>query len=436
MKHNIITALFILTAAASFAQDDVYPTKDFKGRLFITNGTVHIGNGKVIENATIEVSNGKIVQVAQNISVPQGDAKVVDAKGKQVYPGLILSETDLGLKEIANGVRGSNDYLELGDLNPNIRSIVAYNTDSKIIGTLRANGILLASITPQGGMISGSSSVVQLDAWNWEDAAYKTDAGIHLNMPTFISMPNRFAIFLGLPQDKTDPTKQALEKVDAIKSFFRQAKAYFEEPSHKETNLKFEAAKGLFDKKQKLFVHGDQVKQMLIAIDFVKEFGFDVVIVGGSESFLIADLLKQNNIAVILQQMHELPATEDDDFDQPYKTAAQLQKAGVLFAINDSHDESRYRNLMFNAGTAAAYGLTREQALQAITLSAAKILSIDGRTGSIEAGKDANIVISDGDILDMRSSIITKAFIQGREASLDNKQTQLYERYKYKYGLK
>ena len=114
---------------------------------------------------------------------------------------------------------------------------------------------------------------------------------------------------------------------------FREAKAYFEEPTHKATNLKFEAVKGLFDKKQKLFVHADQVKQMLVAIDFVKEFGFDVVIVGGSESFLIADLLKQNNISVILQQMHELPATEDDDFDQPYKTPAQLQKAGVLFAI-------------------------------------------------------------------------------------------------------
>jgi imidazolonepropionase-like amidohydrolase len=255
-------------------------------------------------------------------------------------------------------------------------------------------------------------------------------------MPTFISRPNRFALFLGLPQDRTDPAKQAIEKVDEIKSFFRQAKAYFEEASHKETNLKFEAVKGLFDKKQKLFVHGDQVKQMLIAVDFAKEFGFDVVIVGGSESFLIADLLKQNNIAVILQQMHELPATEDDDFDQPYKTPAQLQKAGVMFALNDSHEESRFRNLMFNAGTAAAYGLTKEQALQAITLNAAKILGIDDRTGSLEAGKDANIVISDGDILDMRSSIITKAFIQGREVSLDNKQTQLYERYKYKYGLK
>jgi len=436
MKIYITTLIFILTAVASYAQDDVYPAKDYKGRLFITNGTVHVGNGQVIENATIEVNNGKIVQVGQNISVSQTDAKVVDAKGKQVYPGLILSETDLGLKEIANGVRGSNDYLELGDLNPNIRSIVAYNTDSKITGTLRANGILLASVTPQGGTISGSSSVVQLDAWNWEDAAYKTDAGIHLNMPSFISRPNRFAIFLGLPVDRTDPTKQALEKVDEIKSFFRQAKAYFEEAAHKETNLKFEAAKGLFDKKQKLFVHGDQVKQMLIAIDFAKEFGFDVVIVGGSESFLIADLLKQNNIAVILQQMHELPATEDDDFDQPYKTPGQLQKAGVLFAINDAHEESRYRNVMFNAGTAAAYGLTKEQALGAITLNAAKILGIDDRTGSLETGKDANIVISDGDILDMRGSIITKAFIQGREVSLENKQTQLYERYKYKYGLK
>jgi imidazolonepropionase-like amidohydrolase len=433
-KYFLITA-FSLASFASFAQDDVYPAKDYKGKLFITNGTVHVGNGQVIENATIEVNNGKIVQVGTNISA-SSDAKVVDAKGKQVYPGLILSETDLGLKEIGSGVRGSNDYLELGDLNPNIRSIVAYNTDSKIIGTLRANGILLANVTPEGGTFSGSSSVVQLDAWNWEDAAYKKDNGIHLNMPTFISRPNRFAIFFGLPIDHTDPAKQAIEKINEIKSFFRQAKAYFGESSHAETNLKFEAIKGLFDKSQKLFVHGDQVKQMLAAIDFVKEFGFDVTIVGGSESFLIADLLKQNNISVILQQMHELPATDDDDFDQPYKTPAVLQKAGVLFAINDSHEESRYRNLMFNAGTAAAYGLTKEQALEAITLNAAKILGIDNMTGSLEAGKDANIVISDGDILDMRTSIISKAFIQGREVSLDNKQTQLYERYKYKYGLK
>jgi imidazolonepropionase-like amidohydrolase len=430
-----ISSLLLLITFVK-AQDDVYPTKDYKGRLFITNGTVHIGNGQVIENATIEVNNGKIVQVGQQVAVPQGDVKVVDAKGKQVYPGLILPVTDLGLKEIANGVRGSNDYDELGDLNPNIRSIVAYNSDSRIINTLKASGILLASVTPQGGTISGSSTVVQLDAWNWEDAAYKMDGAIHLNLPTFISRPNRFAIFFGLPQEHNDPTKQALEKVSEIKSFFRQAKAYLSEATHKETNLKFEAVKGLFDKKQKLFVHADQVKQMLIAIDFVKEFGFDVVVVGASESFQIAELLKQNNISVILQQLHELPATEDDDVDQPYKTPYQLQKAGVLFALNDEHDESRYRNLMFNAGTAVTYGLTKEQALQAITLNSAKILGVDDRTGSLEVGKDANIVISEGDILDMRTSIITAAFIQGRQVSLDNKQKQLYERYMSKYGLK
>jgi len=421
---------------AAVAQEDVYPAKAYAGKLYITNGTIHVGNGQVIENGTIEVNNGKIVQVGVNISVQAGDAKVIDAKGKQVYPGLILPVTDLGLKEIGNGVRGSNDFQELGDYNNSIRSVVAYNTDSKIINTLKANGILLAGVTPQGGTISGSSSVVQLDAWNWEDAAYKMDNGIHLNMPTFISRPNRFAIFLGIQQPQTDPTKEALKKIDDIKYLFRAAKAYLQETTHKETNLNYEALKGLFNKTQKLFVHGDQVKQMLIAIDFVKEFGFDVVIVGGSESFQIADLLQQYKIAVILQDEHALPATEDDDVDQPFKTPAMLQKAGVLFALNDEHAESRYRNLPFNAGTAVAYGLTKEQALQAITLNSAKILGVDDKTGSLEAGKDANIVISEGDILDMRTSIILHAFIQGREVSLDNKQKQLYERYKYKYELK
>ncbi|MES2003729.1 MAG: amidohydrolase family protein [Bacteroidota bacterium] len=438
---STISAL-LLIAGLVRAQEVVYPAKENKGRIYITNGTVHVGNGTVIENATVEINNGKITNVGTNITASSSGATIVDAKGKHVYPGLILPSTDLGLKEIANGVRGSNDYTEIGEFNPSVRSITAYNTDSRVIGVLRSNGILLASITPEGGIISGSSSVVQLDAWNWEDAAYKMDAGIHVNMPSFI---NRFGRrggggfpggFPGAGAAAVDPAKAALDRVESIKSFFREAKAYLEETTHKNTNLKFEALKNLFAKKQKLFVHGDQVKQMLIAIDFVKEFGFDVVVVGGSESFQIADLLKANNIAVILGQEHALPATEDDDIDQPYKTPAALQKAGVLFALNDTHDEARYRNLSYNAGTAATYGLTKEQALQAITLNAAKILGVDDKTGSIETGKDANIVISDGDILDMKSSTVTHAFIQGRQVSLDNKQRQLYERYKYKYGIK
>lgn len=430
-----LSTLFLLVAFLH-AQETVYPTPPYIGKLYITNATVHIGNGSVLETATVEVNNGKIVQVATNIT-PGSGAKVVDAKGKHVYPGLILPTSDLGLKEIGSGVRASNDVVELGDFNSNIRSITAYNTDSRVINILKANGILLASVTPEGGVISGSSSVVQLDAWNWEDAAYKMDAGIHLNMPSFINRTGRRGGGRGIiATEPVDPTRAALDKVDNIKSFFAQAKAYLAEPTHKNINLKLEAVKGLFTKQQKLFVHADQVKQMLIAIDFVKEFGFDVVIIGASESFLIADLLKQNNIAVILGEEHALPATEDDDVDQPYKTPAVLQKAGVLFALNDGSENARYRNLSYNAGTAVTYGLTKEQALQAITLSAAKILGIDATTGSLEAGKDANIIVTEGDILDMKSSTVTHAFIQGREVSLDNKQKELYERYKYKYGIK
>lgn len=436
MKNIIYTAVLILFFATNAeSQDDVYPAPAYKGLLFITNGTVHTGSGQVLENTTIQINNGSIEKVGVGIPVPQGDVKVFDAKGKHVYPGLILSDCDLGLREIASGVRGSNDYRELGELNPEIRSIVAYNTDSRIINTLKANGILLANVVPQGGVISGTSSVVQLDAWNYEDAAYKTDNGIHITLPSFIAAGGgRFS--MQQSQTADDPEKKALEKIAEIKSFFAQAKSYLQQTGHEQTNVKFESVKGLFNNTQKLFVHTSQVKQMLVAIDFVKAFNFSAVIVGGSESWQIAPLLKQYNIAVILGPEHVLPDTEDEDIDQPFKTPAILQKAGVLFALNDNTANTRFRNLSFNAGTAATYGLSKEEALSAITLNAAKILGIDDKTGSIEVGKDANIIISEGDILDMKNSIVTHAFIQGRLVSLANKQTQLYERYMGKYGLK
>lgn len=440
MKKILCSCFLSFALLPLVAQEVVYPAKEFKGKTFITNGTIHVGNGTVIENGNIVISNGKISSVGAGAVSPGNDARVIDAKGKHVYPGLILANTDIGLKEIANGVRASNDYTELGEFNSNIRAITAYNTDSRVMAVLRSNGILLANVAPQGGSVSGSSSVVQLDAWNWEDAAYQMDAGMHITLPSFISRGGgrRFGGFAGLfpGAGGGDAGKSALEKVEEIKSFFREAKAYIQEPVHNTVNLKLEAMRPLMEKKQKLFVHGDQIKQMLIAIDFAKEFGVDVVIVGGSESFQIADLLKANNISVILDQCLNLPATEDDDIDQPFKTPAALQKAGVLYCINDDDDNTRYRNLSYNAGIAATFGLTKEQALSAVTLNAAKILGIDGKTGSLEVGKDANIVVSEGDLLDMKSSTITDALIQGRQINLDNKQRQLYERYKYKYSLK
>lgn len=440
MKKIFLLSTFMVCAIAVLSQANILPAPPQKGLLFITNATIHTGSGKVIENGTIKIVDGKIAEVGTGIPVAVDDVQVIDAKGKHVYPGLILATSTLGLVEIT-AVRATNDTREIGDMNPNVRSIVAYNSDSKVINTLRSNGILAANIIPQGSFLAGSSSVVQLDAWNWEDAAIKTDAGMHLFMPSLLARPT-MGRFGGGTQagpsagQQPDPVKEGLDKIEQLKIFFREAKAYQSLAVKEETNLKYESVKKLFDKKQKFYVHANTVKQMLVALDFVKEFGFDVVIVGGSESWQIADLLKQNNVSVILQQTHSLPTTTSDDVDQPYKTAAALQRAGVLFAISDDDSQTRGRNLPFNAGTAAAYGLSKEEALAAITLNAAKIMGVADKTGSIEAGKEANLIISSGDILDMSTSNITDAFIQGRKINLDDKHKQLNDRFEQKYELK
>lgn len=434
---SILSACFIWSASA---QETVYPAPKQTGATLIKNATIHIGNGQVINDGAIVFENGKITYVGPSSGAPSvAAANTVDATGKHVYPGLILPVSNLGLVEIG-AVRATNDVAEIGDMNPNIRTIVAYNTDSKVINTLRSNGILIANVVPQGSLLAGSSSVVQLDAWNWEDAAYKTDAGMHFYMPSLMPRPRGFGGFgggnAGPNAPQADPVKEGLDRIEKMKSFFREAKAYNDVTTHEETNLKYESVKGLFNKSQKLYIHANTVKQMIVALDFVKEFGFDVVIVGGMDSWQIADLLKQNNVSVVLNQPHSLPTLEDDDVDQPYKTAAMLQKAGVLFSISDDDGQTRGRNLPFNAGTASAFGLTQEEALQAITLNAAKILGVADKTGSLEVGKDANIIISAGDILDMRTSNVTNAFIQGRKIDLVDKHKQLNERYKHKYGIK
>lgn len=435
--RKIFLAIAVCFTLLANAQETVLPAKPQKGLVFIKNATIHVGNGKVIENGTIKIKDGKIEEVGANLPIPADDVSVYDVKGKHVYPGLILPTSSLGLVEISAN-RATTDVREIGDLNPNVRAIVAYNTDSKVINTLRSNGILLANVIPQGSLLTGSSSVVQLDAWNWEDAAYKTDAGIHLNLPSLMARSGGFrgGFGAGPSASPTDPVKEGLEQIEKVKVFFREAKAYQAEGKHEETNLKFEAVKGLFEKKQKLYVNANTVKQILVALDFVKEFGVDMVIVGGSDSYQVADLLKKHNVSVILQQPHSLPTATDDDVDQPYKTAAALQKAGVLFSISDDDSQTRGRNLPFNAGTAAAYGLTKEEALAAITLNAAKIMGVADKTGSIEAGKDANIVVSEGDILDMRTSNVTDAFIQGRKIDLTDKHKLLNERFEQKYDLK
>lgn len=430
----LFTAFCFTGALAAHSQETILPAPPPAEPFVLTNATIHVGNGVVLENGHVQVgADGKISGVS-NTPTQFSDIKTIDCKGMHIYPGLILSSSSLGLMEVPS-VRATVDVNEIGDLNPNVRSIVAYNTDSKAQRTLLGNGILLANIVPQGRLLMGSSSVVQLDAWNWEDAVIRTDAGIHFNMPSLINRP--VPGFFGREGSALDneTLRRNQSQIDMVRQFFKEAKGYSAAANRDQTNLKFESVQGLFRGTQTLFIHCDAVKEMLTAIAMSKELGCRLVIVGGSESWQIAPLLAQNKVAVILGQSHSLPNTPDDDVDQPYKTPFALQQAGVLFSINDDDVNSRFRNLPFNAGTAAAYGLSREQALAAITLNAAKILGIEQRTGSVEAGKEANLVVSRGDLLDMRTNDPVFLFIQGRQVSLDNKQKQLYDRYNQKYKL-
>jgi len=425
MKYISFT-FFILFTTSLFAQVPT-PAKKQENTIVLKGATLHIGNGMVIENGAVAFDKGKITFVGKAIDLKLvGNETVVTVSGKEIYPGLIAANTILGLVEI-EAARPTRDFREVGEMNPNIRSIIAYNTDSKIIPTIRSNGILLAETVPQGGIIAGASSVVQLDAWNWEDAAYKTDVGIHLNWPILHIKKGWWA-----QPEPSEQNKKYLEGVKNIEDFFEQSLAYSKAEKVTEKNLKLEAMKDVFLKKKKVFVYANGAKEILNVAAFKKRFDIEVVLVGGEESYRVADVLKENNISVVLNDIHALPGKPEDDVDLPYKLPYLLKEKGVDFCLTIA-GSWQVRNLPFIAGTTVAYGLSKEEALMAITYSAAKILGIEKVTGTLEVGKDANIIVSTGDVLDMKSSIIEQAFIQGRAIELNNHQTQLYQKFTDKY---
>jgi imidazolonepropionase-like amidohydrolase len=426
MKMKMLIYFLCCIPILSFSQVPT-PAEPQLKTIVLKGATIHVGNGNVIENGVVKFESGKIVFIGKENELKiSGSEHLIDVKGKHIYPGFIAPNTVLGLVEI-EAARPTRDFSEVGDFNPNVRSLIAYNTDSRIIPTIRSNGILLAQITPQSGSISGSSSIVQLDAWNWEDAAYKTDIGIHLHWPILNIKKGWWA-----EPEGNEANKKYSEAVKKIHDFFSEAKAYQQQPSE-EKNLKFEAMKDVFSGSKKVFVHVSTAKEIMEVAAFKKTFGIDLVIVGGEESYQVADVLKENKIPVILNELHSLPGKPEDDIDLPYRLPYLLKQAGVEFCLS-MNGSWQQRNLPFIAGTAAGYGLTKEEALAAITSSTAKILGLDKITGTIETGKDANIIVSEGDVLDMRSSIIIYAFIQGRQIVLDNHQTQLYRKFTNKYG--
>ena len=414
---------FLLGFSAS-AQRPV-PALPQKSAILILGATAHLGNGQTIANSAIGFENGKLTLVADATLIRFDRSKygkIYDASGKHVYPGFIAPDTRIGLVEI-DAARATVDFSDLGGYGPNLRTLVAYNTDSDIIPTVRSNGILLAQVAPEGGTISGTSSVMQLDAWNWEDAAYRSDEGIWANWPSLRSFGGFGS---GSPEFKKN--EQYDKDVLALRNFFTEAQAYVQQSNPDVKNLKFEAMRGLFDKKQALFVRTNHAKTIQEAVLFAESFGIRVVIAGGEDSWMVTDFLKSHDVPVILGLTQALPSRDDADIDQAYKTAAQLYEKGILFAFTSS-GSWRQRNLPFQAGQACGYGLPKEAAISALTLNSAKILGIDQTCGSLENGKDATLFICEGDALDMRSCFVTAAFIQGREINLDNKHKQLGRRF-------
>ncbi|RAJ13213.1 amidohydrolase family protein [Olleya aquimaris] len=428
MKKLYILLLALCFANFSYAQQT--PADKQSQAISIEGATAHLGNGEVIENALIMFENGKLTFVGSANAKIARKGTVIDAKGKHVYPGFIAPNSTLGLVEV-DAVRASDDDDEVGTMNPHVRSIIAYNTESKVVESMRPNGVLMAQITPRGGRISGTSSIVQLDAWNWEDAVIKQDDGIHLNWPRTYS---RGRWWLGEPNVLKE-NKDYAKEVEELNHFFAQSKAYL--ASNKSPkNLPFEALQGLTEGSKKLFIHVDNEKGITDAINFANTQNIkNIVIVGGYEANNVSDLLKQHNIPVLLQRVHSRPNGDDHDYDLPYKLATQLVNSGVLVGLENAGDMERMntRNLPFLAGTTVAYGLSKEQALSLITLNTAKILGIDNTVGSLEVGKDATLFISEGDALDMRTNKLSKAYIQGRDISLETHQTELYKRYSAKY---
>jgi imidazolonepropionase-like amidohydrolase len=430
----ILKKRYILLLAMSLSMTAQHAPADKQTKsILIMNATAHLGNGQVIQNSAIGFKDGKLTLVADatQIRLAQGAYDTtIDATGKHVYPGFIAPNSTLGLVEI-DAVKSSDDESEIGDFNPNVRSIIAYNAESKVIETVRPNGILIAQITPRGGRISGASSIVQLDSWNWQDAIMKENDGIHMNFPSSFNRNGWWA-----EPAASNLNKNYSKQVDETRAFLTNAKSYLADTA-KDRNLIFESTKGLFDGTQTLFIHATNELQIVDAINLAAESGIKkMVIVGGFEAYKVADMLKKYNVGVLLQRVHEMPENDDDDVNLPYKMAKMLVDKGIVVGLENSGSMERMntRNLPFLAGTCAAYGLDREQALQLITANTAKLLNIDTVCGTLEEGKDATLFVSEGDALDMRTNKLTQAFIQGKLLNLDNHQSKLNEIYKKKYN--
>jgi imidazolonepropionase-like amidohydrolase len=421
----VATSALVMSVATALVPR---PADEQSTPIVITGAVIHVGNGQVINDGVLAFDQGVITYVGTDANRPEFfNHQVVNIQGQHVYPGFVLPNSTLGLSEVAN-LRATNDVVEAGDINASVRSAIAYNTDSELIPTFRFNGILTAQIVPEGGFIAGRSSVMKLDGWNWEDTLLKADGALHMHWPAR-TRRERNAVS---GQFDTVPNPDYPHQVQLLHALFQNSRQYTGSP----VNLNLAAMQPLFSGETKLFIHANQARDIVSSVQFARSYGVpDIVLVGGRDAIKVKDLLLAESVAVVYESVHALPGREWYDIDEPFKIPFQLHEAGILVGIGGGETAlDSQRNLPFFAGTAAGYGLDRETALSMVTLHNARILGVDDRIGTLETGKDATFFISLGDALDMRSSQLQEAFIQGRLIDLNGRQQQLYERYLERYS--
>src|SRR3954466_3298407 len=433
-RNALQIAFATLCLIASVNASDTIPAPPQTKPVAIKGATIHPVSGPDIPAGTIVFENGKITAIGADAAVPSG-AEVIEANGKHVYPGLINANTVLGLVEIG-AVRATVDAEEAGSVNPNVRSITSVNPDSELIPVARAAGVLTALSVPEGGIISGQSAVLRLEGWTPEEVTVLSPAALHLRWPnlTIDRQPRA-------RKSVKDQQKEIDKAQKQIRDAFQIARAYWQTrknpgPDFK-TDLRWEALMPVFDGKLPLFVHASTLAQIQAALAWAKEMQLKIVLVDGDDAWRIAAQLKEADVPVILGPATSLPVRRDDDYDSGWSSAAKLQQAGVRFCIASSGRgaETNERNVGYEAGLAAGYGLPKEEALKAVTIYPAQILGVADRLGSLETGKAATLIVTTGDPLDF-PTLVEAAFIDGRKIDLSNRQTRLRDKYREKYRRK
>ncbi len=432
--QTLAAATCVATTASLAGAQDLGVKAPPQENPVILVGTVHTVSDGTIENGMVMFDDGVITTVGdaemlQRMRLTE-DVEVIELpEGMHIYPGLIGANTIIGLTEISS-VRATLDYSEVGEFTPEARAIVSVNPDSTIIPVTRSAGIMTVGVLPQGGNITGRAAVIRMDGWTWEDLAIEQDAGLVVNWP---SVRPSSAWWVTTPRE--EQIERAQRRLREIDEFFTSAASYLDAKAADEsvpTDIRYDAMAPALRGEKPVYIRANEVQQIESAVEWASGRGLKAIIVGGRDAAMCADLLRAKDVGVIVDGVHRLPGDRDDFYDEPFTLPSRLEAAGVRWCLASGEETAHERNLAHNAGTAVAYGLDPEAGIRAITLSAAELLGVADRIGSIEEGKAATLIVTDGNPMEVTTQTWI-AYIDGRRISLADKQKILTEKYLEKY---